>query len=81
MLLAILPALISALVPVLISAFQSTNPTASNSQAHTWVQGMFQDIATALAKDIPSWLNPEMPALLTLVTTLVETELNKILPA
>lgn len=76
-----LPLIIAALVPAVVTLIQTLIPAASTpSQTHTWVQGFFKDAANALAKVIPPWLQPEMTTIETVLADLVQAELDKILP-
>ena len=79
-LVALLPSLVSTLIPVLLGAFAKANPTAAAGESHTWVLGLFQDAGKALSPHVPAWLTGELGPIETALATMAEAELAKILP-
>ncbi len=75
----LIPGLIS-LVPVIIKQFEKSNPTATNAQKHEWVHGFFQDLGALVEKQAGHQYAPIIDEMEELLTSLIQSELDKLIP-
>ncbi len=74
---ALLPALISTLLPILLKEAEALLGGAPDPKDHTWVLGFIQEIVALFDKSLPGWVKPAEGA----VEKLVSDEVSKLLDA